>query len=96
MGCSRPFRAPRPVLLLCLLLWLGTVSGLPARGRDNLEAYQRRLEELFWRLDRNGDGRLVRDEVRANPYLRRHFERLDRSGKGFLVPADLVPQERLR
>ena len=88
--------ALRRALVFCLVLGLGCASGLPARAGDDLEQYQRRLEELFWRLDRNADGRLDRDEVRANPYLRRHFERLDRSGKGFLVPADLVPRERRR
>jgi hypothetical protein len=88
--------ALRYALALGLLFGLGLAAGLPARAGDELQLYQRRLEELFWRLDRNADGRLDRDEVRANAYLRRHFDRLDRSGKGFLVPADLVPGERRR
>jgi Ca2+-binding EF-hand superfamily protein len=54
-----------------------------------LEVYQQRLAQLFRQLDRNGDGRLDLDEVRANAYLQRHFERLDRGGKGYLVPGDL-------
>jgi hypothetical protein len=66
-------------------------SARPAGGGDAeaLQQYQQRLGQLFHQLDRNGDGRLDRQEVRANPYLQRHFDRLDRGGKGFLAPADL-------
>jgi len=62
----------------------------PARGAaDELQQFQQRMGQLFRQLDRNGDGRLDRDEVRANAYLQRHFDRLDRGGKGYLVPGDL-------
>ena len=73
------------------VLLLAAVGGTarPAQAADELEVYQLRLGQLFRQLDRNGDGRLERNEVRANAYLQRHFERLDRGGKGYLVPGDL-------
>ncbi len=61
----------------------------PAVRANELELYQQRMGQLFQQLDRNGDGRLDRQEAQHNPYLRRHFDRLDRGGKGYLVPADL-------
>jgi hypothetical protein len=68
-------------------LWTPALAQSPAE----LEAYQRRLEQLFERLDRNGDRRLTPDEVEGHPYLERHFQRLDRQGRGHLVPSDLTP-----
>ena len=69
------------------------LSGAGALGQTAAEqqAYQQRLQQLFIRLDRNGDRRLQRQEVQGQPYLERHFERLDRQRRGFLVPADLAP-----
>jgi hypothetical protein len=82
--------------LLSALMGAGVAGAPPASARqpgaadaEALEQYQRRLGQLFHQLDRNGDGRLDRQEVRANPYLQRHFDRLDRGGKGFLAPSDL-------
>ncbi len=71
------------------LLLLAGLLAAPVRAADELELYQQRLGQLFRQLDRNGDGRLDRQEAAANAYLRRHFDRLDRAGKGFLTPGDL-------
>ncbi|CAK6688777.1 hypothetical protein IFHNHDMJ_00476 [Synechococcus sp. CBW1107] len=73
-----------------------------AQQQRDLETYRQRLQNLFRRLDRNGDQRLERSEVRGHAYIEKHFERLDRSGRGHLTPADFVPHraawqgERLR
>jgi Ca2+-binding EF-hand superfamily protein len=64
---------------------------MQAQTSGELESYQRRLERLFERLDRNGDRRLSPSEVQGRPYLQRHFQRLDRQGRGYLVPGDLTP-----
>ena len=78
-----------PALVTSLLLLVASLPGQPARAEDELQRYQDRLQQLFRRLDLDGDGRLDQEEARANAYLRRHFERLDRGGKGYLVPSDL-------
>jgi hypothetical protein len=88
-GVRHPLRLIASSLAGVLLLAKIVSPALPARAGDEFEVYQQRLAQLFRQLDRNGDGRLELDEVRANAYLQRHFERLDRGGKGYLVPGDL-------
>jgi hypothetical protein len=83
------YRALTLLLAAALVLGAATGGAGPARAEDEVVRYRLRLDRLFRVLDLNGDGRLDRQEVRANPYLQRHFERLDRGGKGYLLPEDL-------
>jgi hypothetical protein len=79
-----------PILVAAALLLGGAVADVgPAHADDEVFRFRLRLEKLFRRLDLNGDGRLDRQEARANAYLQRHFERLDRGDKGYLLPEDL-------
>jgi len=74
---------------------IALTSGAGAWGQTAAEqqSYQQRMQQLFQRLDRNGDQRLQRLEVQGQSYLERHFERLDRQGRGYLTPSDLAPAQ---
>ncbi|MCP9791255.1 EF-hand domain-containing protein [Vulcanococcus limneticus] len=97
-----------PILLraagLALLVAAASPPPLAARAQsaEELRLYQGRLQKLYRRLDRNGDGRLDRSEVEGHPYLERHFERLGGENRGYLDPGQLIPRsteamgERLR
>lgn len=85
--------------LLSIGPWLAAAglilsSALPGHSQSaaELQSYQRRIQALFERLDRNGDARLERLEVQGHAYLERHFERLDREQRGYLTPSDLRPE----
>lgn len=86
-----PMALKPAVIALVSALVLAVAAGplQSVQAADELQQFQQRMDRLFRQLDRNGDGRLERDEVRANAYLQRHFERLDRGDKGYLVPGDL-------
>jgi len=82
-------------LLLVSLAQATAAAAIPSAAVAQTEAevrtYQHRLQQLFQRLDQDGDQRLERDEVKGQPYLERHFERLDGQKRGYLSPADLRP-----
>lgn len=79
-----------PILVAAALLLGGAVAHVgPVHADDEVLRFRQRLDKLFRKLDLNGDGRLDRQEARANAYLQRHFERLDRGDKGYLLPEDL-------
>ena len=65
-----------------------------AQTPQEIKAYERRLQQLFEQLDRDGNRRLDRQEVQGQPYLERHFERLDQQRRGYLAPADLKPSRQ--
>ena len=54
-----------------------------------IEAY--RLRVLMKRFDTNGDGRITRDEMQANPFL---FERMDGNKDGVVTADELGLLER--
>jgi acetyl esterase/lipase len=51
-------------------------------GAVGMESANAEVDDRFERWDRNGDGRLVRDELPEG--LRGNFERVDRNGDGFI------------
>ena len=75
------------LIFLCIALPLGVKAAEPARSR--------RLVDQWARADRNGDGRLSREEARAMPKLAAGFDAIDRNADGFL-DADEVRASRRR
>ena len=74
-----------PALLLLLLLLSPASAAAP--GSQSMRDYNKRMEVLFQRLDNNGDGRLVQQELKGQPALKR---RLERQGKRqYLLLRDL-------
>ncbi|MCT0212944.1 MULTISPECIES: EF-hand domain-containing protein [unclassified Synechococcus] len=101
---SGPAVAGGLLALAMQLLIGGSLTPGPAQAQDSrlLERYEKRLENWFHRIDRNGDGRLSPFESKGYPFLEMNFERLDSTGRGYLLPQDLAPAnnhflgERLR
>ena len=86
---SRGSRLQAAALALALL-GLGLVApAARAQSQAELQGYQERLQKLFEKLDRNGDGRLEPTEVEGQAYLQKHFNRLDQQQRGYLIPNDL-------
>jgi Ca2+-binding EF-hand superfamily protein len=92
----RRLATPQRALAFALALSLGAPGVGRAQTAAEQQSYQQRLQQLFQRLDRNGDQRLQRQEVEGHTYLERHFERLDSQRRGYLSPEDLRPTQAQR
>ena len=73
-------------VVLTALLFISSVSEA-APGPQLMRDYNERMEVLFQRLDGNGDGRLVRQEIKEHPALRRRLER--QGNRQYLLLKDL-------
>jgi Ca2+-binding EF-hand superfamily protein len=81
-------RDPLPAWGLVSLLALVSAS-VQAQG-DRRQAWLERLPERFAAADRDGDGRLTRDEARSRmPGVYQRFDALDRANRGWLTLDDL-------
>lgn len=94
MGTGLGFRRPGGrhgawrVWGLASLLALASVAA-QAQG-DRRKAWLERLPERFAAADRDGDGRLTRDEARSGmPGVYKRFDALDRANRGWLTLDDL-------
>lgn len=92
----RRLATPQRALAFALALSLGAPGVSRAQTAAEQQSYQQRLQQLFQRLDRNGDQRLQRQEVQGHAYLERHFDRLDSQRRGYLTPEDLRPAQAQR
>jgi Ca2+-binding EF-hand superfamily protein len=62
-------------------------DGRASRARDLADELQKR----FAAADRNGDGRLTRDEAQAGmPMVHQHFDEIDKARAGTITLADIV------
>ena len=58
----------------------------PARG-DMAE----KMKERFAAADKNGDGKLTRDEAKAGmPFVYKHFDEIDKAHSGAITMADIA------
>ena len=73
-----------------LVSWLALASATVQADGDRRNEWLERLPERFAAADRDGDGRLTRDEARAGmPGVYRRFDALDRDRRGWLTIDDL-------
>lgn len=88
-ACAR--RSLRDVLRVRAALWLLalTAAAVQAQG-DRRQAWLERLPQRFAAADRDGDGRLTREEARSGmPGVYKRFDALDRARRGWLTLDDL-------
>ena len=72
------------VAVLCLAAGAFLAAGERPQGRDAEALARQQSEQFFKRLDKNGDGRVSRDELPER--MRRVFDRVDRNKDGAITP----------
>ena len=84
-----PWRCPRRITALTLLMAFVTIAAAQAPARSDFAAQP---TDLLARFDRDGDGQV--NEVEYLDYLGLGFRTRDRDGNGVLEGAELPPGER--
>lgn len=90
----RPFAATALVAAAVL-----SCSAGPASAQDASPHGQRgaELQKRFAAADKNGDGRLTREEAQAGmPMVYKHFDEIDKDKKGSVALADIAAFARAK
>jgi Ca2+-binding EF-hand superfamily protein len=79
-----------PLRVWGLVSFLAVLAASVQAQGDRRQAWLERLPERFAAADRDGDGRLTREEARAGmPGVYKRFDTLDRAKRGWLTLDEL-------
>jgi Ca2+-binding EF-hand superfamily protein len=62
-----------------------------AQDSDRARQVAAEMQKRFAAADKNGDGRLTKDEAQAGmPYVHKHFDQIDKAKQGSITLADIA------
>jgi len=62
-----------------------------AQETDRARELAAEMQKRFAAADKNGDGRLTKDEAQAGmPYVHKHFDQIDKAKQGSITLADIA------
>jgi Ca2+-binding EF-hand superfamily protein len=65
-----------------------------AQDTDRAKHMAAEMQKRFAAADKNGDGRLTRDEAQAMPYVYKHFDEIDKTKQGQVSLAEIAAYAR--
>ena len=72
-----------------VLAWIATSAA--AQDADRAKHMAAEMQKRFAAADKNGDGRLTRDEAQAGmPYVYKHFDEIDKTKQGQVSLAEIA------
>ena len=68
-----------------------------AQDADRAKQVAAEMQKRFAAADKNGDGRLTKDEAQAGmPYVYKHFDEIDKAKQGSITLAEIAAYARER
>ena len=73
------------------LVLVAIAANAAAQDNDRARQAAAEMQKRFAAADKNGDGRLTREEAQAGmPYVHKHFDQIDKSKQGSITLADIA------
>ena len=77
------------------LVLASIAASTPAQDADRAKQMAAEMQKRFAAADKNGDGRLSKDEAQAGmPYVYKHFDEIDKTHQGTISLAEIAAYAR--
>ena len=79
------------------LVLASIAASAAAQDSDRIKQMAAEMQKRFAAADKNGDGRLTKDEAQAGmPYVYKHFDEIDSAHSGAVTLADIAAFARAK
>ena len=77
------------------LVLASIAASVAAQDSDRIKQMAAEMQKRFAAADKNGDGRLTKDEAQAGmPYVYKHFDEIDKNRQGTISLAEIAAYAR--
>jgi len=77
------------------LVLASIAASAAAQDSDRIKQMAAEMQKRFAAADKNGDGRLTKDEAQAGmPYVYKHFDEIDKNRQGTISLAEIAAYAR--
>lgn len=86
-----PFKTSTSLVAVALAIGFGSEAASAQDAKAGRGDRAEKLKERFTAADKNGDGKLSRDEAKAGmPFVYKHYDEIDKAHTGAITTSDIA------